>query len=66
MLRRRKEDVESQLPGRVDKTFFVPMTDAQTSFYDDYERLVGRWRPLPGGGRCARRNSRSSGATSPA
>ena len=42
MLRRRKEDVESQLPGRVDKTFFVPMTDAQTSFYDDYERLVGR------------------------
>ena len=42
MLRRRKEDVEGQLPGRVDKTFFVPMTDAQTSFYDDYERLVGR------------------------
>ena len=42
MLRRRKEDVESQLPGRVDKTFFVPMTDAQTSFYDDYEHLVGR------------------------
>ena len=42
MLRRRKEDVEGQLPGRVDKTFFVPMTDAQMSFYDDYERLVGR------------------------
>ena len=42
MLRRRKEDVESQLPGRVDKTFFVPMTDAQMRFYDDYERLVGR------------------------
>ena len=42
MLRRRKEDVEGQLPGRVDKTFFVPMTDAQTGFYDDYERLVGR------------------------
>ena len=42
MLRRRKDDVESQLPGRVDKTFFVPMTDAQTDFYDDYERLVGR------------------------
>ena len=42
MLRRRKEDVESQLPGRVDKTFFVPMTDAQTGFYDDYERLAAR------------------------
>ena len=42
MLRRRKDDVEGQLPGRVDKTFFVPMTDAQTSFYDDYERLAGR------------------------
>ena len=48
MLRRRKEDVESQLPGRVDKTFFVPMTDAQTSFYDDYEHLVGRLASVAG------------------
>ena len=48
MLRRRKEDVESQLPGRVDKTFFVPMTDAQASFYDDYERLVGRLASIAG------------------
>ena len=48
MLRRRKEDVESQLPGRVDKTFFVPMTDAQTSFYDDYERLAGRLASIAG------------------
>ncbi len=42
MLRRRKEDVEGQLPGRVDKTFFVPMTDAQRDFYDDYERMAAR------------------------
>ena len=53
MLRRRKEDVESELPGRTVKTFFVPMTDAQTracaraSF-----RPRGGWRrahspPLP-------------------
>ncbi len=46
MLRRRKEDVESQLPGRADKTFFVPMTDEQMSFYEDYERLAGRLAAL--------------------
>ena len=42
MLRRRKEDVETQLPGRTTKTFFVPMTATQTSFYRDYESLAAR------------------------
>ena len=42
MLRRRKEDVETELPGRTTKTFFVPMTETQRSFYEDYEHLVAR------------------------
>ena len=46
MLRRRKEDVESELPGRTTKTFFVPMTDAQTSAYEDYDHYVKRLAAL--------------------
>ena len=42
MLRRRKEDVEGELPGRTVKTFFVPMTDAQTRAYEDYDHYVKR------------------------
>ena len=42
MLRRRKEDVETELPARTTKTFFVPMTETQRSFYQDYEHLVAR------------------------
>ena len=42
MLRRRKEDVEKQLPGRTSKTFFVPMTDVQLDIYGDYEFRVRR------------------------
>ena len=42
MLRRRKEDVENELPGRTTKTFFVPMTDIQTKTYKDYEHYVQR------------------------
>ena len=42
MLRWRKEDVESELPGRSAKTFFVPMTETQRSFYEDYEHVVAR------------------------
>ena len=42
MLRRRKEDVERELPGRTTKTFFVPMTDTQRDFYGDYEHVVAR------------------------
>ena len=42
MLRRRKEDVESELPGRTTKTFFVPMTEAQLEAYESYEFLARR------------------------
>ena len=46
MLRRRKEDVERELPGRTTKTFFVPMTDVQSKTYADYEHYVRRLAAL--------------------
>ena len=36
MLRRRKADVENELPGRTVKTFFVPMAEEQAKYYEDY------------------------------
>ena len=42
MLRRRREEVERQLPGRMTKTFFVAMTDTQGELYEDYEYRVRR------------------------
>ena len=36
LLRRRKSDVETQLPGRTVKTYFVPMDPEQASRYEDY------------------------------
>ena len=51
MLRRRREEVESQLPSRMTKTFFVPMTDTQLAVYEDYEfrarRLAARAQSRP-------------------
>lgn len=52
MLRRRKQDVEKELPSRTDKTYFVPMTQDQMDFYGDFEASAariaakGRRRPL--------------------
>ena len=47
MLRRRKEDVESELPGRTTKTFFVPMTEVpRPRTYEDYEHYVRRLAAL--------------------
>ena len=46
MLRRRKLDVERELPGRTTKTFFVPMTDLQFDVYGDYEYRVKRLAAL--------------------
>ncbi len=37
MLRRRKHDVEDDLPPRTDKNFFVPMTKEQRLRYGEYE-----------------------------
>jgi hypothetical protein len=42
MLRRRKSDVESQLPGRTVKTFFVPMIEEQAARYDEYKSQAAR------------------------
>ena len=38
MLRRRKSDVESELPGRTVKTYFVPMVEEQAQRYADYSK----------------------------
>ncbi len=52
LLRRRKDDVEGQLPGRTDKHFFVRLEGEQIPRYADYERKVAqllaeaRRRPL--------------------
>jgi hypothetical protein len=42
MLRRRKRDVENELPGRTEKTFFVPMAEEQAQRYGDYEYRARR------------------------
>ena len=42
MLRRRKADVEAELPGRTVSNFFVPMADEQRARYTDYELRVAR------------------------
>ena len=36
MLRRRKSDVETELPGRTVKTYFVLMAEEQGLRYEDY------------------------------
>jgi hypothetical protein len=42
MLRRRKADVESELPGRTVKTYFVPMAPEQEERYQDYQKPAAR------------------------
>ena len=42
MLRRRKSDVESELPGRTVKTYFVPMVEEQKLRYDEYSKQAAR------------------------
>jgi len=48
MVRRLKKEVLTQLPERMDKNLFVPMTEEQLSLYAEYEdtvaRLVSKWR----------------------
>lgn len=47
LIRRTKKEIISQLPGRVDKNFFVEMTPQQmtdhNSYYDIVTRLVSKW-----------------------
>ena len=42
MLRRRKSEVEGQLPGRTVNTYFVPMHQEQSLRYGEYETRVAR------------------------
>jgi HEPN domain-containing protein len=46
MLRRRKEEVEGQLPGRTVNTYFVDMHNEQTLRYEEYEAKVARLAAL--------------------
>ena len=42
MVRRRKLDVENELPNRTDHNLFVPMSDNQRSSYEGHEAAVAR------------------------
>ena len=42
MLRRRKADVESELPGRTVTTYFVPMAEEQRTRYEEYKGQAAR------------------------
>ena len=42
MLRRRKEEVEGELPGRTINNYFIDMTDEQALRYDEYNTRVAR------------------------
>ena len=42
MLRRRKSDVEAELPGRTMKTYFVPMVEEQAARYEEYKNQAAR------------------------
>jgi SNF2 family DNA or RNA helicase len=42
LLRRRKADVETELPGRTDRNFFIPLSHQQRVAYQDHEVLVAR------------------------
>lgn len=48
MIRRKKSEVLKQLPSRIDKNFFVPMTDEQMQIHADYAEIVmklaAKWR----------------------
>ncbi len=42
MLRRRKSDVETELPDRTDRQHFVQLTPKQQQAYDDHDDVVAR------------------------
>lgn len=46
MLRRRKDDVEGELPERSLKNYFVPLTREQEEQYEEYEAMVARLAQL--------------------
>ncbi|MDR2622850.1 MAG: DEAD/DEAH box helicase [Dysgonamonadaceae bacterium] len=50
VIRRRKNDVLLQLPDRVDKNLFVPMTEQQMDMHEEFQeqvaKLVYKWRRM--------------------
>ena len=42
LLRRRKSDVETELPNRAERTFLVPLSEAQRATYQTHEAIVTR------------------------
>ena len=42
LIRRRKKDVNIQLPARMDQTVFVPMTKEQMGIHDEFKNVVAR------------------------
>jgi len=48
LIRRTKKEIIDQLPGRIDKNFFVELTDEQRkdhhAYYENVCRLVNKWR----------------------
>lgn len=50
LIRRRKKDVALQLPGRMDKVLFVPMTEQQRSIHEEFQscvaQLVYKWTKM--------------------
>ena len=50
LIRRRKRDVSLQLPGRMDKVLFVPMTEQQRAIHDEFQsnvaQLVYKWSKM--------------------
>jgi len=42
MLRRRKADVETELPERTDRNYFVPLSAEQQGEYEGHEGVVAR------------------------
>lgn len=50
LIRRRKRDVNIQLPARIDKILFVPMTNEQKGMHEDFKfslaQLVNKWKRM--------------------
>ena len=56
MLRRRKADVETELPERSDRNHFVPLSAEQQGEYDGHESRCRGWPPSPNAARSPSRS----------
>lgn len=50
LIRRRKADVKLQMPERMDKILYVPMTDEQRGIHDEFKasvaKIINKWRRM--------------------